>query len=116
MAEGFARRYGAGRLAAWSAGSEPSGKLDETAVALMEERGVDMAAHRSKGFGGLPRQDWDYVVAMGCGGACPVVAARGKEDWAIPDPKRMSRQDLRRTRDLIEEKVKALIARDFAPA
>lgn len=111
MAEGFARRHGAGKVAAWSSGSKPSGKVNETAIALMEEKGVDMSGHRSKGLSDLPDQKWDYVITMGCGDACPFVPARAKEDWAIPDPKHMSADDFRKVRDLVESKVKELIAR-----
>ncbi len=111
MAEGFARRHGAGKVAAWSSGSRPSGKVNETAVALMEEKGVDMSSHRSKGLDDLPKQTWDYVITMGCGDACPFVSSQAKEDWAIPDPKHMSPEDFRKVRDLVEAKVKDLIAR-----
>jgi len=111
MAEGFARRHGAGKIAAWSSGSRPSGKVNETAVALMEEKGVDMSSHRSKGLEELPKQTWDYVITMGCGDACPFVPSRGKEDWAIPDPKHMSPEDFRKVRDLVESKVKDLVGR-----
>ncbi|OGR94708.1 MAG: hypothetical protein A2V88_05525 [Elusimicrobia bacterium RBG_16_66_12] len=111
MAEGFARRHGAGKVAAWSAGSRPSGKINGTATALMEENGIDMSGHRSKGLDGLPTQRWDWVITMGCGDACPFMPSRAKEDWAIPDPKHMSADDFRRVRDLVETKVKDLIAR-----
>jgi len=111
MAEGFARRHGAGKVAAWSAGSRPSGKVNETAAALMEEKGIDMSGQRSKGLDGLPTGKWDYVVTMGCGDACPFVPARAKEDWAIPDPKNMPVDDFRKVRDLVESKVKDLISR-----
>jgi len=111
MAEGFARRHGAGKVAAWSAGSRPSGKVNETATALMEEKGVDMSGHRSKGLNELPTQRWDWVITMGCGDACPIVASRTKEDWAIPDPKHMPAADFRKVRDLVESKVQDLISR-----
>lgn len=111
MAEGFARRHGAGKIAAWSSGSRPSGKVNETAVALMEEKGVDMSSHRSKSLDSLPKQAWDWVITMGCGDACPFVPSKGKEDWAIPDPKHMSPDDFRKVRDLVEAKVKDLVAR-----
>ena len=111
MAEGFARRHGAGKVVAWSAGSKPSGKVNMTAVALMEEKGMDMSGHRSKGLTALPGQKWDYVVTLGCGDACPFVPSRAKEDWAIPDPKHMPLDEFRKVRDLIETEVKDLIAR-----
>lgn len=111
MAEGFARRHGEGKVAVWSSGSKPSGKVNETAVTLMKEKGVDMSAHRSKGLTELPAQTWDYVITMGCGDACPFVPSQAKEDWAIPDPKHLPPDEFREIRDLVESKVKDLIDR-----
>ncbi len=111
MAEGFARRHGAGKIAAWSSGSKPSGKVNEAAVALMEEKGVDMSSHRSKGLDDLPKQTWDYVITMGCGDVCPFVPSKAKEDWAIPDPKHLPPNEFRKIRDLVESKVKDLVDR-----
>jgi protein-tyrosine-phosphatase len=47
---------------------------------------------------------------MGCGDACPLVRAKEREDWSIPDPKELPPDQFRAVRDLIEEKVKALTA------
>lgn len=110
MAEGFARRHGAGKVAAWSSGSRPSGKVNETAIALMEEKGVDMSGHRSKGLAELPAQKWDCVITMGCGDACPSLPAVRRLDWALPDPKLMPLDEFRQVRDDIEARVKALLA------
>jgi protein-tyrosine-phosphatase len=38
------------------------------------------------------------------------VRARRREDWNIPDPKELPAEEFRAVRDLIEEKVKALLA------
>lgn len=113
MAEGFARRHGSVIVEAWSAGSKPSGKINETAVRLMREKGVDLGIHSSKGLDDLPKRRWDYVVTMGCGDACPIVPAKAKLDWTLPDPKGMSDADFRKVRDEIETKVRELI-RDVA--
>jgi len=115
MAEGFGRLHGAGLVEVHSSGSRPSGKVNETAVALMKEKGVELAAHRSKGLAEFQDVKWDYVVTMGCGDACPFVASRGKEDWAIPDPKHLPLDEFRAVRDLVESKVKDLIARAVQP-
>ena len=48
---------------------------------------------------------------MGCGDACPHVAARLREDWQIPDPREMPPEQFREVRDLIERKVCELLAR-----
>src|ERR1051326_5959657 len=89
MAEGFARTLGGAVMEAWSAGSQPSGKINETAVQVMAEKGIDLRSHRSKGLNDLASQRWDYVITIGCGDACPIVASKKKEDWALPDPKHL---------------------------
>lgn len=110
MAEGFARLHGAGKVEPYSAGSRPSGKVNETAAALMKEKGVDLGAQRSKGLDALPEGRFAAVVTMGCGDACPHLAAERRLDWALPDPKHMPPDEFRKVRDEIEARVKALIA------
>lgn len=110
IAEGLARALGPGILDAWSTGSKPSGKVNETAVRLMGERGIDLRRHLSKGLGDLPETQWDYVVTMGCGDACPFIPARAKLDWDIPDPKAMPDEEFRKVIGMIEGKVTELIA------
>lgn len=109
MAEGFARLHAAGRIEAHSAGSKPSGRVNATAVQVMREKGVDLLEHSSKGLDDLPSGKWDAVVTMGCGDACPSLAAVRRLDWALPDPKRMPLEEFRAVRDEIEARVKALL-------
>jgi len=110
MAEGFARTLAAGPVEVHSAGSRPSGRVHPDAVRLMAERGIDLAARRSKGLDALPGGTWDDVVTMGCGDACPFLPARRRHDWDLPDPDGMNDDDFRRVRDRIEEKVRALLS------
>jgi arsenate reductase len=111
MAEAFARMHGAGRVEAASAGSRPSGKVNPKAVAAMAELGYNLAAHRSKLLDEVAHVEHDAVVTMGCGDACPHVRARLREDWDIPCPSDLPPDEFRRVRDLIEEKVRDLLAR-----
>ncbi len=110
MAEGFARLHGAGKVEAYSAGSRPSGKVNATATELMKEKGVDLGAQSSKGLDALPPGTWAAVVTMGCGDACPHLAAERRLDWALPDPKHLPPDEFRRVRDEIEARVLALLA------
>jgi protein-tyrosine-phosphatase len=110
MAEAFARLHGGGRVEAYSAGSRPSGRVNPRAVAAMQERGYDLTRQRSKSLDDLPAVEFDAVVTMGCGDACPLVRARRREDWDIPDPRDMPPEQFRAVRDLIEAKVQALLA------
>ncbi|MCK6369924.1 MAG: arsenate reductase ArsC [Gammaproteobacteria bacterium] len=111
MAEAFARLHGGAAVEAFSAGSRPSGQVNPKAVAAMAELGYDLAAHASKSLDELDGQAFDAAVTMGCGDACPNVRARLREDWNIPDPKHLPPAEFRAVRDLIEAKVKALLAR-----
>ena len=62
--------------------------MNPKAVAAMRERGYDLTTHRSKGLDAV-EPPFDHVITMGCGEDCPFVAARRREDWALPDPKRL---------------------------
>lgn len=109
MAEAFARIHGGGEIEAFSAGSKPSGKVNETAVLVMKELGYDLGKHGSKSLQDIPQETYDHIVTMGCGDACPWVPAKNRSDWEIPDPKKMPLEDFRKIRDLIETKVKELL-------
>lgn len=109
MAEGFARFYGKETVETWSAGSTPRGAINEGAVAVMQEDGIQLADQRSKGLDRLPRRTWDVVVTMGCGDACPSLSARHRFDWDIPDPKGQSPEQYRKVREMIRDAVKALL-------
>ena len=110
MAEAFARQLADGRVAAFSAGSKPSGQVNARAVEFMRERGLDLATHHSKSLDDLPAgESWDTIVTMGCGDACPTVPARHRVDWDLPDPKHLPDDGFRTVRDRIESLVRALI-------
>ena len=68
-----------------------------------------LAAHTSKGLDGFNGQEFDAAVTMGCGDECPLVVARQRLAWQIPDPKEMPPERFREVRDLIEAKVKELL-------
>src|SRR6185369_7201794 len=82
MAEAFARMHGGERVDAYSAGSNPSGRVNPKAI-------------RSKALADLPRVEFDAAVTMGCGDACPMVDARRRVDWEIPDPRDMDEGGVR---------------------
>ena len=109
MAQAFARMHGANKIEPYSAGSRPSGKINPKAMNAMRERGYDLSTHRSKSLTEIPDIEYDAVVTMGCGDECPLVNAKKREDWSIPDPKTMDAIEVRQVRDLIETKVKKLI-------
>ncbi len=73
MAEGWAKQLKSGSIEAWSAGIEKSA-LNELAVKVMAESGVDISDQYSKDVGELIDIQFDYVITL-CGHAketCPV--------------------------------------------
>ena len=109
MAEAFARIHGGGRAEAHSAGSRPSGRVNPKAVEAMREKGYDLTMHASKSLDDLPDLEWDAAITMGCGDECPLLRAKRRDDWKIPDPKHMPPEQFREVRDLIERNVKQLL-------
>jgi protein-tyrosine-phosphatase len=113
MAEAFAGLYSCDRVTPYSAGSRPSGKINPKAIAAMREIGYDLTSHQSKGLDEFNGKPIDIVVTMGCGDACPLVQAKRRINWDIPDPRNMPPDEFRKVRDLIEKKVRALLKRLF---
>jgi protein-tyrosine-phosphatase len=109
MAEAFAHIYGSGSIEAHSSGSRPSGKINPKAIAAMKELGYDLTTHASKGLESFNGQDFDVAVTMGCGDECPLVHAKRRVDWQIPDPKELPAEQFREIRDLIAGKVRTLL-------
>lgn len=110
MAEAFARIHGGELVEACSAGSRPSGRVNPKAIQAMQELGYDLSRHSSKGLEAFNGEPVEVAVTMGCGDECPLVLARRRVDWKIPDPRDMSPEEFRGVRDLIEAKVKDLLA------
>ncbi len=119
MAEGFARHLGQGRIEAYSAGMQPS-RLNPFAVAVMQEKGVDISGQQSKGFDEAVARRMDLVVTV-CGNAderCPVLPPEvQKLHWPLEDPAAATGTDaeilatFRRSRNQIEALVLDLIRR-----
>jgi arsenate reductase len=105
------------KILVFSAGSNPSGKVNPLAIAVMKEAGVDISRQRSKGLDQVPDFQYEYVVTMGCGDSCPFILANHREDWKLDDPGRYSAlpkeqalAGFRVIRDQIKERVEKLIS------
>lgn len=109
MAQAFAKIHGAGKVEAFSAGSNPSGKINPKAIEAMHEIGYPLEDHTSKSLDEIPQIQWDYLIGMGCGDKCPFVPTKNRVEWDIPDPKNMDKDQFRNIRDLIEQKVIELL-------
>ncbi|HUM07127.1 MAG TPA: arsenate reductase ArsC [Terriglobales bacterium] len=124
MAEGWLRHLAGERVDVCSAGTQPAG-LNSMAVAVMQEAGVDISAHRSKHLGELVNQDFLFVITV-CDAAreaCPVFpGALYQLHWSFEDPAAAAgpeaerRAVFRRVRDEIRERVAEFAAREgFLP-
>jgi protein-tyrosine-phosphatase len=109
MAEAFAHIHGGDRVEAFSAGSRPSGRINPKAIAAMTAIGYDLTTHQSKALDEFNGQQFDVAVTMGCGDECPLVGAKQRVEWQIPDPKNLPDDEFRAVRDLIEERVIELL-------
>jgi len=90
MAEGWARAMHAGRIEAFSAGTQPHG-LNPLAVRAMAEAGVDISRHASKRPEEIPG-GFDLVVTV-CGSAheaCPAFPGARVLHAGFDDPPRLA--------------------------
>jgi len=111
MSQAFAKMIGGTAVKAFSAGSNPSGRINPKAIVGMKELGYDLKAYRSKSLEQVKEfAPFDVVVTMGCGDACPWMPAKQFIDWQIPDPRDMNEEEFNKVRDFIKEKVTALLS------
>ena len=117
MAEGWARTLAPAGVEVVSAGTHPNPQgVHPLAIAVMQEKGIDISRHRPKSLDGLPA-DFDYVITV-CAEAdaeCPTLPARRQRlAWHLPDPDRATGSDqevrdfFRRIRDDLERRVREL--------
>ena len=112
MAHGFLQSFDKD-LTVRSAGTEATGKLNQQAVAVMKEAGVDISHHTSDSVDLYLNEDWDYVITV-CGGAnenCPFFPGKVKHRLHIgfDDPshtvgtEEFILREFRRVRDEIKQ-------------
>jgi arsenate reductase (thioredoxin) len=122
MAEAFLRKYAADRFEAHSAGLEPK-SINPLTIKVMEEAGVDMSGHTSKGFEAyLGKVLFQYLITL-CDDAeknCPTTwpGVSNRLHWSFEDPAAFVGSEenkiskFRQVRDQIEKKIKAWIAEE----
>lgn len=118
MAEGFCRKYWGDKFNVYSAGTKKHG-MNERAMKVMKEAGVDISSQYSKTTEELPEVTFDYVITV-CDSAkenCPYFSGGKVIHVGFQDPpmltKEMSNEDdilkeYRRVRDEIEAAIKNL--------
>lgn len=95
---------------AFSAGTEPAEQLHPAVLEAMREIGLDLSERRPTGIELKEILDVHYLVTMGCGQhICPVIPAPRREDWPLPDLAGQPLDKVRKARDEIRTRVRALV-------
>ena len=108
IAEAFAKAYSYSANKIISAGSNPSGEVNPTAIKLMGNIGHNISDHSSKSVNEI-KEEIDILISMGCGDSCPQLSAKKRLEWDIPDPKKMKEDEFMEVIKLIDKKVRKFI-------
>ena len=105
IAEALGKKLASDVFESYSAGTEPTPRLNPDAVRLMKQvHGIDMEqTQRSKLLSEIPAVD--VVVTMGCNVQCPFLPCSHREDWGLEDPSGKADDAFLETIRIIEEKV-----------
>jgi arsenate reductase (thioredoxin) len=109
MAAALLHHHAGGRVRVRSAGSAPASEINPNVVTAMAELGLDLSRAFPKPLTGEAVEAADVVVTMGCGDACPVLPGKRYLDWEFPDPAGRTLDEVRAIRDVIDERVRALL-------
>jgi arsenate reductase len=110
MAAAWLKHFAGEEIEVYSAGSEPSDRVNPIAVKAMREVGLDIAAQRPQILTTGSVQRADVVITMGCGDTCPVFAGKRYLDWELTDPAGQPIEVVREVRDEIRTRVEQLVA------
>ena len=104
LGEALFNHLGRGRIKAFSAGSQPSGKVNPVALETLEKHGIPLPEARSKSWDefaapGAPEIDYIFTVcASAAGEACPIWPGHPTTaHWGIADPAHVEPLEARRT-------------------
>jgi arsenate reductase (thioredoxin) len=109
MSEALFTRAAGGRHEAQSAGTTPGDHVHPQVVEVMRELGIDLSDRRPRKLSNELAEWADVVVTMGCGDECPYIPGKRYLDWDLTDPKGRPVEEVRRTRDEIDRRVRALV-------
>jgi arsenate reductase len=93
IAEAILNKLGQGKFRAYSAGSQPKGRVNPNTIQLLRGLGYDTSSFRSKSWSefakpGAPPLDFVFTVCDNAAGeACPVWPGQPMTaHWGVPDP------------------------------
>lgn len=117
MAHGFLQSLSS-QIIVCSAGTNPAPQINEKAITVMKEVGIDISSHKPEPVEKYLDEEWDYVITV-CDNAketCPAFVGKVSHRLHIgfEDPSKLSGDDefiwseFRRIRDEIREGFKEL--------
>lgn len=124
LLEALLNRLGDGRITAFSAGSQPTGKVHPQSLALLGSLGFDLTGARSKSWDEFARADapkMDVVItvcASAAGETCPIWPAKNgaaplRAHWGVDDPAAAKEADwdsaFTNAYGILERRAKALL-------
>ena len=90
MGEALFNHLGQGRFKAWSAGSNPIGRINAGALATLARHGLPTEGYTSKSWEALVGIDFDILIAVcdsAAGETCPVyLSSAVRTNWGVADP------------------------------
>ncbi len=108
LAEGILRKDGAGRFNAFSAGSQPKGKINPLAPKVLAAYGYPADGYRSKSWEefaapGAPVMDFVFTVCDSAAGeTCPIWPGQPMTaHWGIEDPASVEGSDIEKERAFV---------------
>jgi arsenate reductase len=93
IAEGFAKKYWGNQFNIYSAGTKKHG-MNERAMQVMQEIGIDLSQHFSKTIDELPKVQFDFVFTV-CDAAkenCPYFPGGEIRHQSFEDPPALTKQ------------------------
>ncbi len=124
MAQGFLQSFDS-NIKVFSAGTNPAAGINEKAVAVMKEAGIDISNHKPESVEKYLGEVWDYVITV-CDDAnevCPVFGGKvtHRLHFGFEDPSKITgteehiRKEFRRVRDEIKNKFNELYIKQIKP-
>jgi protein-tyrosine-phosphatase len=109
MAAALLDYHAQGRVRVCSAGTAPATEINPAVITVLAELGLDVTKEFPKPLTDDAARSADVVITMGCGDTCPYFPGTTYLDWQLDDPAGQPTDVVRRIRDDIDHRVRALL-------
>lgn len=91
-------------------GTRPAEHVHDVVIKVMREKNILIGDRQPRKITPTDLKECDYTITMGCSAedVCPAGWRGENRDWQLADPKDKPVEAVRRIRDKIEDKVRAL--------